>query len=126
MSDGQLFAITLFTQDLEASCEFYKTFLSSEPVHREEDSTVFRIGGSLINLLAASSVDELIAPRTASPHGATALYTLKVDNVDASCERLSEMGIAPVTGPMNRPWGPRTANFADPSGHLWELSSTPT
>jgi uncharacterized glyoxalase superfamily protein PhnB len=38
------------------------------------------------------------------------------------CAILSERGIVLINGPMDRPWGPRTASFADPSGHIWEVA----
>ena len=50
------------------------------------------------------------------------MLTLQVGDVDGVCERLRERGVALLNGPMDRPWGPRTATFADPSGHCWELS----
>lgn len=44
--------------------------------------------------------------------------TLFVDDLEAVLpERLR-----PANGPMNRPWGIRTAAFADPSGHVWEIA----
>ena len=27
-----------------------------------------------------------------------------------------------LNGPVNRPWGVRTASFADPGGHIWEIA----
>jgi uncharacterized glyoxalase superfamily protein PhnB len=27
-----------------------------------------------------------------------------------------------LNGPIDRPWGRRTAAFADPAGHLWEVA----
>jgi uncharacterized glyoxalase superfamily protein PhnB len=27
-----------------------------------------------------------------------------------------------LNGPMDRPWGIRTAAFADPAGHVWEIA----
>ena len=38
------------------------------------------------------------------------------------CERLQDAGIAPINGPMDRPWGIRTASFQDPAGHMWEIA----
>ena len=26
-------------------------------------------------------------------------------------------------GPMDRPWGIRTASFRDPGGHIWEIAT---
>jgi lactoylglutathione lyase len=51
------------------------------------------------------------------------MLTLAVDDVDAVAERLRAQGVELLNGPMDRPWGPRTITFADPSGHCWELSS---
>ena len=31
-------------------------------------------------------------------------------------------GVDLLNGPMNRPWGVRTASFADPGGHIWEIA----
>ena len=38
------------------------------------------------------------------------------------CERLQDAGIASLNGPMDRPWGIRTASFQDPAGHVWEIA----
>jgi uncharacterized glyoxalase superfamily protein PhnB len=27
-----------------------------------------------------------------------------------------------LNGPLNRPWGVRTASFTDPGGHIWEVA----
>jgi uncharacterized glyoxalase superfamily protein PhnB len=50
------------------------------------------------------------------------VLTVRVDDVDAHCERLRVAGIALLNGPMDRPWGPRTASFQDPGGHIWEIA----
>ena len=31
-------------------------------------------------------------------------------------------GVELLNGPMDRPWGIRTAAFADPAGHIWEIA----
>jgi predicted enzyme related to lactoylglutathione lyase len=41
-----------------------------------------------------------------------------VDDVDAECERVSELGVDLVMPPTNQPWGSRAMLFADPEGHL--------
>ncbi len=35
---------------------------------------------------------------------------------------LDRRGVALLNGPVDRPWGVRTAAFADPSGHVWEIA----
>jgi uncharacterized glyoxalase superfamily protein PhnB len=50
------------------------------------------------------------------------LLTVKVSDVDTVCRALTEHGVALLNGPIDRPWGRRTAAFADPSGHVWEIA----
>ena len=123
-SPGGIAAITLFTDDLAASKEFY-TRAFGMAVHFEDDaSAVFRFGDTLINLLKSDEAHELIAPATvaAASSGARMQLTLGVDDVDAACAELAARGVELLNGPMDRPWGIRTAAFADPSGHIWELA----
>jgi uncharacterized glyoxalase superfamily protein PhnB len=49
--------------------------------------------------------------------------TVHVDDVDATCRLLAERGVALLNGPLDRPWGIRTAAFADPAGHVWEIAA---
>jgi uncharacterized glyoxalase superfamily protein PhnB len=54
--------------------------------------------------------------------GARFQFTLEVDDVDVMCEKLGSLGVELLNGPMDRPWGPRTASFRDPGGHIWEIA----
>ena len=54
--------------------------------------------------------------------GARMVLTVGVDDVDAVCAELAAKGVELLNGPMDRPWGIRTASFRDPSGHIWELA----
>jgi catechol 2,3-dioxygenase-like lactoylglutathione lyase family enzyme len=56
--------------------------------------------------------------------GAMFQLTLEVDDVDATCAELTERGVELLNGPMDRPWGIRTASFRDPGGHIWEIAHT--
>jgi catechol 2,3-dioxygenase-like lactoylglutathione lyase family enzyme len=117
-------AITLFVEDLDAAKEFYGRAFAL-PVKFEDDaSAVFEFGGTLVNLLKATEADELIAPvKVAQPEaGARFQLTLGVDNVDATCRELTARGVELLNGPMDRPWGIRTAAFRDPAGHVWEIA----
>ena len=38
------------------------------------------------------------------------------------CAELARRGVELINGPMDRPWGVRTACFADPAGHIWEIA----
>ena len=50
------------------------------------------------------------------------VFTMAVDDVDAMCAILAERGVELLNGPMDRPWGIRTASFRDPGGHIWEIA----
>lgn len=121
---GGIAAITLFVEDLAASKRFYQDVFGL-PVHFEDPvSAVFRFGSTLVNLLQVSEAPELVAPAPVGGPGvgARAQLTLDVDDVDATCARLTEHGVTLLNGPMDRPWGIRTASFRDPGGHIWEVA----
>ena len=119
-----LTAITLVVDDLGEAKEFYGTVFGL-PVHVEdEQSAVFRFPGVLVNLLHAEAAPELLDPAPVAPRdaGSRTVLTLPVDDVDAACDRLRSLGVELLNGPVDRPWGPRTASFRDPGGHVWELA----
>jgi len=94
-------------------------------VFEDQASAVFRFGETLVNLLSTANAPELVAPATvAGPDaGPRAVLTVEVDDVDAKCAELEKLGIALLNGPMDRPWGVRTASFRDPAGHIWEIGA---
>jgi catechol 2,3-dioxygenase-like lactoylglutathione lyase family enzyme len=121
---GGIAAITLFVEDLRTARRFYEDVFRL-PVHYEdEDSTVFKFGDTLVNLLTAGQAPSLVEPATvASPEtGVRFQFTLGVEDVDAMCAELEERGVQLLNGPMDRPWGVRTASFRDPAGHIWEIA----
>lgn len=117
-------AITLFVEDLEAAQSFYRQVFQL-PVHYEDESSaVFRFGETLVNLLRAGEAPSLVAPASVAPPGAGVRFqfTLDVDDVDSMCDELTSRGAELLNGPMDRPWGIRTASFRDPGGHIWEIA----
>lgn len=118
-------AITLVTDDLDETARFYREVFGMEPVFGDDDSTVFRFGDTLINLLRIDAAPELVDPAPIAPHGAgvRSVLTVHVGDVDAWCATLHERGVELLNGPIDRPWGPRTASFRDPSGQTWEIAS---
>lgn len=117
-------AITLFVEDLAATKQFYQQVFGLPVVFEDDNSTVFKFGNTLVNLLKVTEADELIAPaKTARPEsGSRFVFTIEVDDVDAMCAELTARGVALLNGPMDRPWGIRTASFMDPGGHIWEIA----
>ena len=117
-------AITLFVEDLAITKQFYRDVFGL-PVHYEDEaSTVFNFGNTLINLLKVKEAPELIAPAPVgrADAGARLQFTIGVDDVDAMCAELARRGVELLNGPMDRPWGIRTAAFRDPAGHIWEIA----
>ena len=121
---GGIAAITLFVEDLEAARRFYEEVFRLPLHYRDDNSAVFKFDQTLINLLQVSQAPGLIAPATvASPDDGVRLqFTLDVDDVDAMCDVLEKRGVELLNGPMDRPWGIRTASFRDPGGHIWEIA----
>ena len=121
---GGIAAITLFVEDLERAKQFYQDVFDLPVFHEDGNSAVFRFGETLVNLLQATEAPSLIAPApvAAPAAGARSQFTLGVEDVDATCERLKERGVELLNGPMDRPWGIRTASFQDPGGHIWEIA----
>jgi catechol 2,3-dioxygenase-like lactoylglutathione lyase family enzyme len=117
-------AITLFVEDLETTRAFYREVFGLPLVFEDEDSAVFNFGNTVINLLRVRAAHSLIEPASvASPDaGSRMQFTLEVDDVDTMCAELLRRGVVLLNGPMDRPWGIRTASFRDPAGHIWEIA----
>jgi catechol 2,3-dioxygenase-like lactoylglutathione lyase family enzyme len=117
-------AITLFVEDLPATRAFYADALGLACVFEEENSAVFDLGNTVINLLDVTEAPGLITPaRVAGPDGGARFQlTIWVEDADAVCADLRSRGVTLLNGPQDRPWGQRTAAFQDPAGHVWEVA----
>ncbi len=116
--------VTLFVEDIDASKAFYQKVFNPEVLGEDEGSALLKFSGAMINLLRASQAPELVTPSPvgAADSGPRMLFTVRVDDVDAAYAELRDKGVTFLNGPINRPWGRRTATFADPAGHAWELA----
>ena len=119
-----IFAITLFTEDLEQTREFYQKVFGLPIDYQDSNSAVFKFGSTLINLLRATEANTLIEPARVANRdaGSRFVFTIKVEDVDAMCADLASRGVKLLNGPMDRPWGIRTASFMDPAGYIWEIA----
>jgi catechol 2,3-dioxygenase-like lactoylglutathione lyase family enzyme len=120
----KLGAISLFVEDLEPAKAFYRDVFSAPVVHEDETSVCVRLGRLFVNLLHVSAAAAQVEPAPVAPAAAGSRFQLSiwVDDVDAVCALLRERGVELLTGPSDRPWGMRTATFADPDGHSWEVA----
>ena len=121
---GGISAITLFAEDLAATKAFYVEVFGLPVFYEDPNSAVFKFGDTLINLLDVGEAPELIEPARVATQdaGSRFQFTLAVDDVDAMCAELARRGVTLINGPIDRPWGIRTACFADPAGHIWEIA----
>jgi catechol 2,3-dioxygenase-like lactoylglutathione lyase family enzyme len=120
-----IYAVTLFVEDLAATKQFYLKVFGLPVMFEDNNSAVFKFGDTLVNLLKITAAGELIEPATVASReaGSRFVFTINVDNVDAMCTELTARGAELLNGPMDRPWGIRTASFMDPGGHIWEIAT---
>jgi catechol 2,3-dioxygenase-like lactoylglutathione lyase family enzyme len=118
-------AITLFVEDLESAKRFYHAVFGLPVAFEDDNSAVFNFGNTIINLLSVAAAPELIEPTVvaAPAAGSRFQFTIEVDNVEEMCATLTDRGVELLNGPVDRPWGIRTASFRDPGGHIWEIAA---
>jgi catechol 2,3-dioxygenase-like lactoylglutathione lyase family enzyme len=117
-------AITMFIEDVARAKAFYGDVFGFTQVFEDENSVVFDLGNTIINLLKVSEAPDLIAPAKVAPResGARVQLTIWVKDAIAVCADMQEKGVALLNGPIDRPWGMRTACVEDPDGHIWEFA----
>jgi len=116
--------ITLFVEDLDRAKVFYRDVFGLPVAFEDQNSAFFRFHNMGVNLLATTAAPQLVEPAAVASReaGSRLVLTIGVDDVDAVCAELAAAGVALLNGPMNRPWGVRTASFTDPGGHIWEIA----
>ena len=117
--------ITLFVEDVQRSKTFYHDVFDLSTVYEDEHSAVVNFDNLMINLLVSTQAPDLIGPAkvATADAGSRFQFTVRVDDVDEACAELTTRGVTLLNGPMDRPWGIRTASFADPDGHIWEVAN---
>ena len=120
-----IWAITVFVDDMEATKQFYSEVFGVPLVHEDEVSAAFKFPNTVVNLLQSTEAPGLIGPAVVAPQeaGSRMQFTIRVGDVDGACAELARRGVSLLNGPMDRPWGIRTAAFMDPGGHIWEITS---
>jgi len=120
---SKLDVITLFVEDLAAAKTFYTEVFGLEVIWEDDASAVVQMSNLIINLLRVANAPTLIEPvPVAAPGASRALLTIEVDDANAVCAELTAHGVPLLNGPIDRPWGRRTAAFADPAGNTWEIA----
>jgi len=117
-------AISLFVEDLQTAKSFYEAVFGVDVVFEDETSVCVKFDQLFVNLLHNSSAQQQVEPApVAGPEsGSRFQLSIWIDDVDAACAALEELGVKLLTGPVDREWGMRVATFTDPDGHNWELA----
>jgi lactoylglutathione lyase len=116
--------ITLFVEDLASAKAFYNDIFGLETIYQDDVSAVVKLQSLMINLLQISEAGDMMKPASVAGAGSGArpLMTIKVEDATAVCAELKQHSVALLNGPIDRPWGRRTASFADPAGNVWEIA----
>jgi catechol 2,3-dioxygenase-like lactoylglutathione lyase family enzyme len=118
-------AITMFVADHGRAKSFYEKTFDAELVYEDEHSIAFEFESLTVNLLLTEQAHGLIGPAVVADEDAGSRFqlTIGVADTDAACAELARRGVELLNGPLDRPWGMRTAAFADPDGHIWEVAA---
>ena len=118
--------ITLFVEDQLRSKEFYEQIFDVVGVDEGHGTVIFQFDNLFLRLLRREEAESEMLGQVAigdARAGTTVQPALSIDDADTLCRELAEGGIPIVYGPVDRPWGVRSAAFADPDGHVWQFSS---
>jgi catechol 2,3-dioxygenase-like lactoylglutathione lyase family enzyme len=115
--------MSLFVEDLQATKTFYREVFGVKVIFEDESSVAVKFENVIVNLLRVENAQEIVEPGVVARRDSGSPFQLSiwVEDVDAVCAELQKRGVKLLTGPTNRLWGMRTANFVDPAGHSWEV-----
>ena len=114
-------AMTLYVPDVDEARKFYADAFGLDAQLLDEDTAMLRFEGVFVFLHRAAAAQP--RPEVLEEAGKGAgQFAIIVDDVDGVCAEIAGRGVRPLTGPADRDWGMRTATFADPGGHIWEIA----
>ena len=109
-----------YVESLSRSVAFYRDVIGLQ-VRIEGDGYVeFDLENTKFSLFERSKLPELIGRGGGIPPCGEIGFL--IDDVDEEAERLRGLGVAILTGPVDRPWRERTLHIADPDGNIIEFA----
>ena len=119
-------AITLGVSDLARSRRFYDALGLSGGREAGGEVVFYQLNGLILCLYNDLARDAAVEA-AARGRGlfAIAHNVRERDEVDAVMARAEAAGARVTHPPRDTPWGGRTAYFADPDEHLWEIAWNP-
>ena len=126
---AQLNVVVLGVADLARTRAFYEALgWRSRP--RDGMCARFQLGDADLVLFPADALAEVVGLPLVTGEGfkgsASAMILGSPAAIDAALAEVRAAGGTVLAEPADRPWGPRTAYFADPEGNAWELACKPT
>lgn len=109
-----------YVASLRRSIMFYRDVIGLTMRIEGDGYVEFAVDNTKFSLFERSKLPALIGRGAGSaPCGEIGFI---VDDVDAEAARLDGLGVAILTGPIDRPWGERTLHFSDPDGNIIEFT----
>jgi len=124
MSDWEreIGAMTLFVPDLDRAQEFYQDVFGLAVQAMGDGTAMVRFKNMFVFLHKATAAQEPLPEIVDEAQRGAGQFAIIVEDVDAVCSELAGRGVKLLSGPADRAWGMRTATFADPGGHIWEIA----
>ncbi len=120
--------LTLGVDDLERSLVFYRDGLGLPSEDVTGDVVFFKLQGAWISLYANESLerDAGLGPGVAGFSGITIAHNFRTrDEVDRLLDRAEEAGASITASAKELHWGCNVGYFADPDGHIREITWNP-
>ncbi|MGG4491032.1 VOC family protein [Metabacillus idriensis] len=122
--------LTIGCLNLPVLREFYGSLGWEETDHGLENYAVFKTAGVLLSLFPLEDLakDAGVEIHKSPNHYIGVTFAINVDQpeqVDTAIEQVRRSGGKIVREPSAAFWGGRTAYFADPENHLWEIAWNP-
>lgn len=126
--DQRISVITLGVADVQASAEFYERLGWTRSSESLDAVAFFDVGGMVFALYGTAALAE-DAGLSAEGHGfrrvTLAQNLASTDAVDALLKEAEAAGARLIMQAAETFWGGYSGYFADPDGHLWEVSHNP-
>ena len=116
--------VVLSSPDVPGLRRFYRALGWDEQPGASDDLAMFALGGATLALhAAAASSSPPVEGLRSSP--TLVVYVATREAVDSAVEVAAGAGASVPAAPTDQPWGGRSAVFADPEGHRWEVLWVP-
>jgi lactoylglutathione lyase len=117
----------LYARDVERTAGFYRETFGFEQTFRWPDDgpprfVFLRLEPLGIGIGAADN--ENVHGRPIVPGAGSFELCIYVDDMEAACGRLRELGVEELRAPQKEPWGESRAYFADPDGNVVHVAQT--